>query len=412
MTPSLTASIVSGVRVTCGPLFRYVEAYRAQLKKLGYAPIMVYHRLRTFAKLNGWLARNRQTARRLNEAMVDRFLADLRARALTGHGAATGLRQLLGVLREAGAIPASGPPHRGVPAQRLTESYRRFLGEERGLDPVTIYHYARHVERFLLQRFGAGPVHLRRLQAREISGFVRRDSARFSRGTTAGVICGLRSFLRFARYRGLIASDLANAVPGVANWALAGVPKDLPEGAVQQVLAHCERTTVQGRRDFAILLLLARLGLRAGEIVALQLEDLDWDNAELTVRSKKGQGWARLPLPADVGAAIARYLERRPRGGARQVFVRDYAPYTPFARSGAVSVLVRRALKRAGVKSARSGAHVFRHTLATAMLRRGASLDEIGRVLRHKDPDTTALYAKVDLTALRALALPWPGGVR
>jgi integrase len=158
--------------------------------------------------------------------------------------------------------------------------------------------------------------------------------------------------------------------------------------------------------------MLARLGLRAGEVVALQLDDIDWANAELAIRSKKGAGWARLPLPVDVGQALARYLSVRPHSAYRNVFLRSHAPYTPFVASGPVSVLVRTALERAGVKSSRTGAHVFRHTLATEMLRRGASLTEIGRVLRHRDPNSTVIYAKVDVGALRELALPWPGGAR
>lgn len=168
----------------------------------------------------------------------------------------------------------------------------------------------------------------------------------------------------------------------------------------------------KGKRDYGILLLLARLGLRAGEIVALQLDDINWANAELAVRSKKGDGWARLPLPADVDRALARYLMVRPPSSYRNVFVRGYAPYTPFVASGPASVLVRNAIERAGVKSARTGAHVFRHSPATEMLRRGASLTEMGRVLRHWDPDSTAIYAKVDLGALREPALAWPGGAR
>jgi integrase len=178
------------------------------------------------------------------------------------------------------------------------------------------------------------------------------------------------------------------------------------------VLSACDRSTVKGKRDYAILLLLARLGLRAGEIVALQLDDIDWVNGELVVRSKKGDGWARLPLSMDVGRALERYLMVRPPSPYRNVFVRGYAPYTPFVASGPVSVLVRKAIERAGVKSARTGAHIFRHSLATEMLRRGASLAEIGSVLRHRDPDSTAIYASVDLEALRELALPWPGGTR
>jgi integrase len=294
----------------------------------------------------------------------------------------------------------------------MTDDYRMFLSNERGLDRATIYNYSRHIDRFLSERYGTGRVDLGDLQASEITAFVRREAPRFGRGQAAQVVTGLRSFLRFARYRGHIRVDLAAAVPCVANWALAGLPKGLPKGAVEQVLAHCNRSTVTGKRNYAILLLLARLGLRAGEIVAMRLEDVDWERAEITVRSKKGSGWARLPLPADVGKAIAEYLEGRPRSPYRNLFVRDYAPYTPFVASGPISVLVMKALKKAGVKSARTGAHVFRHTLATKMLKNGASLDEIGQVLRHKDPDTTAIYAKVDIEALRKLALPWPGGVR
>jgi integrase len=193
---------------------------------------------------------------------------------------------------------------------------------------------------------------------------------------------------------------------------MSGPPKHLPTEAVQRVLSACKQSTVKGKRDYAILLLLARLGLRAGEIVALQLDDIDWVNGELVVRSKKGDGWARLPLPMDVGRALERYLMVRPPSPYRNVFVRGYAPYTPFVASGPVSVLVRKAIERAGVKSGRTGAHIFRHSLATEMLRRGASLAEIGRVLRHRDPDSTAIYARVDLEALRELALPWPGGAR
>jgi len=198
----------------------------------------------------------------------------------------------------------------------------------------------------------------------------------------------------------------------VPSWEMSGLPKHLPIEAVQRVLSACERSTAKGKRDYAILLLLARLGLRAGEVVALQLDDIDWANGELTVRSKKGDGWERLPLPVDVGRALASYLNIRPPSPYRNVFVRGYAPYTPFVASGPVSVLVRKAIETAGVTSARTGAHIFRHSLATEMLRRGASLAEIGRVLRHRDPDSTAIYAKVDLQALRELAVPWPGGAR
>jgi integrase len=225
------------------------------------------------------------------------------------------------------------------------------------------------------------------------------------------VVTALRSFLRFLRYRGHLTTDLASSVPSVAIWKRADLPKHLPAGAVQKVLDGCDRTTAGGRRNYAILLLLARLGLRAGEVIALRLEDIEWDSAQLTVRSKKGGGWARLPLPTDVGSALAHYLRHdRPQCPSRNVFVRLVAPYQPLSNSPVIAVLTRKALAKAGVESARKGAHLFRHSLATEMLRQGASLDEIGQVLRHKDPDTTAIYAKVDLDALRKLAVAWPGG--
>ena len=298
------------------------------------------------------------------------------------------------------------------PAERLANQYRVFLEQERGLDCATIYNYSRHVDRFLAEQFGSGRINLRALGVSDIRAFVRRHAPRHGRGWAAQMVTGLRSFFRFAQLRGVIKSDLAALVPSVPSWEMSGPPKHLRFEAVQRVLSACDRSTVKGKRDYAILLLLARLGLRAGEIVSLQLADINWANGELVVRSKKGDGWAQLPLSTDVGRALEQYLIIRPPSPYRNVFVRGYAPYTPFVASGPVSVLVRKAIERAGVKSARTGAHIFRHSLATEMLRRGASLAEIGRVLRHRDPDSTAIYARVDLEALRELALPWPGGDR
>jgi integrase len=226
------------------------------------------------------------------------------------------------------------------------------------------------------------------------------------------LVIALRSFLRYLRHQGKVATDLAACVPTVARWSFATLPKSLPAGTVQRVLDRSDRRTPIGRRDYAILFLLARLGLRACEIVALNLEDIDWEKARITIRSKGGR-WAQLPLPADVGEALALYLRHgRPSSSCRRVFIRGRAPRIGFANSIAISTLVMRALERAGVDSARKGAHLFRHSLAKDMIRQGASLDEIGELLRHQSPNTTAIYAKVDLPALRPLALPWPGGAR
>ena len=413
MTPSLTSPVKCGVRICGGPLSPHIASYRAQLEGLGYTPDRVLYHLRFFAKLDLWLLTRKQRLWQLNERKLDKFLKPLRAKHPTVcRGAPSALRLLLTVLRDIGVIAPKRQPVATSPAEHLANQYRVFLKEKRGLDRATICNYSRHVDRFLAEQFGSGRINLGALDVSDIGAFVRRHAPRHGRGWAAQMVTGLRSFFRFAQLQGIIKSDLAALVPSVPSWEMSGPPKHLRSEAVQRVLSACDRSTVKGKRNYAILLLLARLGLRAGEIVALQLDDINWTNGELLVRSKKGDGWARLPLPMDVGRALERYLIVRPPSRCRNVFVRGYAPYTPFVASGPVSVLVRKAIERAGVKSARTGAHIFRHSLATEMLRRGASLAEIGRVLRHRDPDSTAIYARVDLEALRELALAWPGGAR
>jgi site-specific recombinase XerD len=413
MAPSLTSPVKCGVRLCGGPLSSHLASYRAKLEGLGYTPAQVRYHLRFFAKLDRWLLTRKQRLWQLNEKKVDKFLKRLRAKHPTVcRGAPSASRLLLTALRDIGVVAPKRPPVVTSPAERLANQYRVFLKEERGLDDATIHNYSRHVDRFLAEQFGRGPIKLRALGVSDIGAFVRRHAPRHGRGWAAQMVTALRSFFRFTRLQGVIKSDLAALVPSGPSWEMSGPPKHLGPEAIQRVLSACDRSTVKGKRDYAILLLLARLGLRAGEIVALQLDDMDWANGALMVRSKKGDGWARLPLPMEVGQALERYLRVRPPSPYRNVFVRDYAPYTPFVASGPVSVLVRKAIEKAGVKSARTGAHLFRHSLATEMLRRGASLAEIGRVLRHRDPDSTAIYARVDLEALRELALPWPGGAR
>jgi site-specific recombinase XerD len=204
--------------------------------------------------------------------------------------------------------------------------------------------------------------------------------------------------------------DLAGSVPAVSNWRLSGLPKYLEPKQVEHLLNSCNQRSPIGRRDYVIVLLLARLGLRAGEVVHLVLDDIDWQVGELTVRGKSAQH-TRLPIPQDVGEALANYVRQdRPSCSSRRVFLRMKAPRQGFATSVAVCDVVRRALKRAGLNPAFKGAHLLRHSLATHMLRKGSSLAEIGEVLRHQLPHTTEIYAKVDLAALRGLAKPWKGG--
>ena len=242
--------------------------------------------------------------------------------------------------------------------------------------------------------------------------FVRRQAPRLHLKRAKLLTSALRSFLHYARYRGEVTYDLAAAVPTVANWSMPSIPRAIPADAVHRLLASINRRTATGRRDYAILLLLARLGLRAGEVVRLELDNIDWNVGSLRVQGKGGQH-TDLPLPADVGAAITAYLRHgRPRGSSRHVFLRTKAPIRGLLGPQAIASLVRHNLVRAGIQAPTYGAHQFRHALATEMLRHGASLAEIGEVLRHRSPETTKIYTKVDLDSLRALTLPWPGGVR
>jgi site-specific recombinase XerD len=218
--------------------------------------------------------------------------------------------------------------------------------------------------------------------------------------------------LRYVRYRGSAKLDLAAAVPVVANWSMSSIPRAIAADQVRQLLASIDRRTAMGRRDYAILLLLARLGLRAGEVAFLELDDIDWNVGQLSVRGKSGPR-SDLPLPAEVGQAIAAYLRRgRPQNTSRRVFLRARAPLCGFRGACGVGSIVRHRLQHAGLEAPTYGAHQFRHGLATELLRHGASLGEIGELLGHHSPETTKIYTKVDLDALRTLALPWPGGAR
>ena len=393
------------------PLRPHIEHYLSRSEALGYSPHTIRHHARMLVRFSHWFRGKGRELRHLDETACERWGRRHLSLSERKTGGRCLIQRILAQLRAAEVTPPASRAPR-LPAQRLADEYREFLARERGLVAVTIYHYARHAERFLSEHFAAGRIRCSRLRARDVTHFVQRHARRHSRGYALQLVNCLRAFFRFLHYRGHTAGDLSGAVPSVAHWRMSHLPKHLSADAVKQVLAACDRSTATGRRNYAILLLLARLGLRAGEIRTLQLEDVDWTGARLTIRSNKGRGWARLPLPADVGRAMAIYLRERPICACRSVFVRMAAPHTPFANPAVISVIVRGAIENAGVNAPRKGAHVFRHSLATEMLRQGASLDEIGQVLRHKDADTTAIYAKVDLTALRRLAVALPGGAR
>lgn len=291
----------------------------------------------------------------------------------------------------------------------LLREYEGYLTRERGLAAATRAGYLGTVGRFLEQGSRQHSANLRAMGAEQISAFMMSEAHRVCTHTLQLRATALRSFLRFLFRQGVIATDLASSVPTARSWRLAALPKYLLPDQVELLLKSCDHTTSTGRRDYAILLLLARLGLRATEVVALTLDDIDWRAGELLIRGK-GYVLDRLPLPHDVGAAFTAYLQQDRRGKTRHLFVPIKGPQTTFTNGASINAILRRALRRAGLQMPAKGigVHVLRHSLATSMLRRGATLAEIGSLLRHRSANTTRIYAKVDIEGLRSIAQPWP----
>lgn len=395
-----------------GPLGIHVDAYEALLREQGYSRGSTYVHLHIVADLSRWLRRRRLDAGDVDECTVERYLQSRQRFVDTYRGASFVPYKFLGMLRDRRIVTHKTVPIVVDPREIVVDAFRQYLSQERGLSVSTQCNYTRFAHQFVRERFGRGSLELSALSATDVTGFIRRHAHERSARSAQHIVGSLRAFLRYLRYRGEITTDLAACVPTVANWSLSTLPKFLQPGQVQQVLDHCDRHSAVGLRNYAILVLLARLGLRPCEVVAMTLDDVDWEGAHLMVRGKGGQR-VQMPLSAEVGHAIAAYLRKgRPRCTSRRLFIREHAPRVGFANSCAVSTLVQRALADAGVDSPHTGAYVFRHSLATEMLRQGASLGEIGQLLRHAHPDTTQIYAKVDVCALRPLPLRWPGGGR
>jgi integrase/recombinase XerD len=396
-----------------GPVAALIGPFADWVAEQGYQPDSLRQRIRIAADLSRWLGSHALQAPEIQNQHCDQYLRYRRRRREVLPGDAVALEQFRDYLRKQGVIAperiASGSL---TAADRCAQEFEWYLREERLLAPPTIVYYVPFAAEFLKDRFGTGPVDLSQLCGRDVISFVRRRAPRLHVKRAKLLTTALRSFLRYGCYLGQVRADLITAVPIVANWSMPLIPRAISSDQVRQVLSHIDRRTVVGRRDYAILLLLARLGLRAGEIVSLELEDIDWNASSLSVRGKGGR-CNQLPLPKDVGDAIVAYLQHgRPRTPCRRVFLRATAPLRGFLGPSAVSTVVRHALVRAGVQSPTRGAHQFRHGLASEMLRHGASLAEIGELLGHRSPETTKIYAKVDLEVLRTLALPWPGGAQ
>jgi len=395
-------------RRRAGLLGPHLDSFVASVSKLGYARSTMRERLRLLDDLEQWLKRKRLVLVDLQEQVVERFLEKRRRAGRLRNSDPRTVHHFLEHLRDKSIIPSTDLPIDRSPLAMLQKQYETYLRKERGLSPVTIGRYWCFLRHFLVERFGEEPIRLRKLAPDDISGFLLRHARSGSPGVAKLMVTALRSFFRFLFRHRKIDRNLAGAVPTVPAWRHGELPRYLEEAEVERVVEACNRTTSVGRRDYAILLLLARLGLRASEVIALELGDIDWRVGVLTVRGK-GRYHDRLPLPHDVGEAIAAYLRQdRPPCTTRHVFIRNRAPHRSFGHPSSISTIVCRALRRAGLQPDLKGAHLLRHSLATGMLRRGASMAEIGQVLRHRVPNTTEIYAKVDIKSLRSLALPWP----
>ena len=388
-----------------GPLVPYVGGFRAELESQGYRSKSVGDQLRLLAHVSRWLADSDFSVADFTPERVDQFLVARRAAGYVLWRSPKGVAPLLTYLRGLGVVPVPEPAMATTPAERLLERYRTYLAEERGLAAATVASNMLVGRLFLATRPQVSGLGLDELCASQVLDFVLSECRKRSSGSARHVTIGLRSFLRFCHLEGRTEAPLADAVPGVASWRLSALPRALEPTVLASLLKSCDRRTTFGRRDFAVLVLLIRLGLRSGEVSRLRLDDIDWLAGELLIRGK-GPKHERLPLPADVGEAIVAWLRRgRPQCSAREVFTRVRAPHCGLG-PGAASSIVRAACKRAGVPEV--GAHRVRHSTATAMLRAGAGLVEIGQVLRHRSVLTTAIYAKVDRSQLRGLAKPWP----
>lgn len=395
----------SAVRVD-GPLAPQLAGFRQELERLGYKPHAVCDQLRLLAHVSRWLASRGFDADALTPERVEEFLRHRRAEGYTLWLSTKAMVPMLDYLRRLGVVPALAPVVAVTEVEQLQEQYRAYLVQERGLAAGTVAGYLHVARLFLAARAVDGALHLDRLHAAEVTEFVLAECAPRSVGSAKYIVCGLRALLRYLYVAGHIDGQLDAAVPTAAGWRLAGVPVAFGRAEVGRLLASCDRRTTFGRRDYAVLMLLARLWLRAGEVAALELADVDWRAGEIVVRGK-GRRTERLPLPADVGEALAGWLRRgRPRSEATTVFTRVRAPHRGIT-SGGVSAIVRAACTRAGLPGMH--AHGLRHSAATEMLRAGASLPEVGQVLRHASVLTTAIYAKFDHDRLRGLALRWPG---
>lgn len=402
-------SLVTAVSV--GPLAVYEELVRRELTRVGYAPSTVDEVVRAIARLSLWMRQHQVSVEELTPQMVEQFLAARREGGRSQHAARRGTGAALKVLRAAGVAPAAEVID-DSPAASVLAGFRTYLVVERGVSDATVRSYTGQAKKFLLALPEPLLETLGRLDTAMVTSFMVRETvAAASVETAKALVTAMRSLLRYLHVAGLVPVSLAGAVPRVPGWRLSSLPRGLEPEQVQRLLgtATAHRETPAGLRDYAVLVMMVRLGLRGGEVAALMLADVDWRAGQILVRGK-GSRVERLPMPRAVGEAVVAYLTGgRPACSRRELFVTARAPYQAMSQE-VVTEIMASGCRRAGLP--RLGAHRLRHTLACQLLRAGGSLAEIGQVLRHRTHLATAIYAKVDHEALRTLARPWPVSAR
>ena len=398
------------VCMNVGDLAPLVKEFTHHLSNLGHARRTVRGYEWPSRHLVQWLTLSGVTAVEIDDRIVDRFARHrcrcpgIRCAERLSARYMAQVRRFLEFLGERKIVRCKAKDTPPAFNRRMLE-FQDWLRQHRGIREVTIDRHGRMIMR-LLPALGGNP---KSWDAKLIRGVILAERKRASIATVKQMITALRGYLRFLGARRLCRTGLDQAVPTIPQWRLSALPRYIDVSDVERLIATCDQTTPIGLRDRAILLLLARLGLRAGDILSLRLTEIDWRQATLMVCGK-GRRKTRLPLPQDVGDAVLAYLRHgRPRVANDHIFLTSNAPFRPFTNSNAVSRIVRCAITKAGMVTPSTGANLLRHSAATAMLRGGATLDMVGAVLRHRSPNVTAHYAKVDVVMLQQIAQAWPG---
>ena len=386
-----------------GPLEQHAAGFRQWLLEQGYTPLTTVPQLQLMAHVSRWLEREGLAVAGLTASVAGRFLAAHQAAGYRQPKSAAGLRPLLGYL---GGLGVLGPEPQGPEPDAegaLISAFAEYLRTERGLAPMTVAAYSSRAARFVACYAPGGDAGV--ITPGDVTAAVLAEASGLSAGAGQHLAAALRAFLRYCHVQGLVTADVSAAAMSVTGRRTSMLPRGLEPGKVAALLAACDRDELAGRRDYAVILLLARLGLRAGEAARLRLDDISWRSAEIGVRGKGGQ-YDVLPLPADAGAAVAAWLrDGRPAVPFREVFTTLTAPTRPLTRE-AVGWIVRRACARAGLPA--FGPHRLRHAAACAMIGAKVPLAGIAQALRHRSHGVTAIYARAGLDRLRPLARPWP----